>query len=236
MARSIKRRTIDVSPVQAIDRAPSEDVETKRPQGAQPGVPIKRYTRLEADDQMRIVEELVVNGYTERQMLATLKVNKHDVSLNRVRVIKSRVHERMKLESERTRPLTKEKQLRRLYTQLRIAQGKRTADGRGWTEKPNWSAITRLEETIARVEGNYEPLRLDVDVVHREALTNVLGDMTEEQALELSAAYDAMMEMALSAANATNSVLPSLLPAPSRTDHYGKGFVQASTPPNAEKH
>ncbi len=236
MARSIRRRTIEVSPVPAnLDRAPSDDVEVKRPKGAQKGVPIKRYTPAERDDQMRIVEELVINGYTERQILTTLRANDHpDVSMNRVRIIKGRVHERMKLESERTRPLTKEKQLRRLYTQLRIAQGKRSQDGKSWVEKPNWQAITKLEETIARVEGNYEAIKLDVDVVHREALSNVLGDMTEEQGLELVAAYDQLMELAQSAANASKRPLPALLPAPTRTDHYGKGFV--AEPPAAEKH
>lgn len=171
-----------------------------------------RYTKVQTEEQIVVVEAALVQGLSERDIKRALeaKAVKEQkpflaVSLGRIRKLKARVHEQMKLESERTRPQTKEKQLRRLYTEL--------ADAR---KASAWQAVTKIEDLIARIEGNYEPIRLDVDVVHREALTNVLTSITPEQAAAFSDAYDQMMQLAESAARATGKALPSLLPAPEK--------------------
>lgn len=184
------------------------------PRGAQKGVPIKRYTKAQAAEQEAIVEHALVHGQTERQMILAMQARGAAegkpylfVGANRIRVLKLRVHERMKHEAERTRPQSKEKQLRRLYADLLRERQK---------PEPKISVIAKYEELIAKIEGNFEPIVHEVDVVHREAVQSVIGAMTEEQAVSLIQGYDEMFALAKAAAEAQGRQLPSLIPDPAK--------------------
>ncbi len=87
-----------------------------------------------------------------------------------------------------------------------------------WVVKPNWGAVTRLETLIASIQGNFEPIKLDIDVVHREALTNVLTSITPEQAIQLMTSYDKLASLAAAAAHARGEKLPPLLPSPTKRE------------------
>jgi hypothetical protein len=79
---------------------------------------------------------------------------------------------------------------------------------------PVWSAVTRLEALIAQIEGNFEPIRVDIDVMHREALTNVLTSVTPEHALMMVESYDRLASLAATAAHARGEkpASPRLIP------------------------
>jgi len=171
-------------------------------------------------EQTAFVEHAIVHGFTEVQMqraIATKAATEAKpyltCNLARIRLLKARIQEQFKLETERTRPMTKEAQRRRLYASLRDAQGAKGPDGK-WITAPNHQAIARYEHLLASVEGNFEAIKLDVDLVHREAITNVIGSMTTEHALELVKSYDEMMRMASETSQRTGKPLPALLPSP----------------------
>jgi hypothetical protein len=224
--RRPKRAQHDVtSPVQATDVAraqsnlkPYVKGDARRHVPAK-GTPIKRYTVQETNEQTALIEAGLIQGLSERELRVALAKKQHFVSVTRVKTLKARVHEAMKLESERTRPQSREKQLRRLYAELAEARGKVDPAKPGtYLTKPHWSAVTRLEMLIAQVEGNFEPIKIDVDVVHREALTNVLTSITPDQAAQLIDSYDRLATLAAAAAHARGEAMPALLPAPAKNE------------------
>lgn len=208
------------SPVQAKSVVPAQKYNTenltpfpKGHQGARRGEPIKRYTIVETQEQTQLVEAGLIQGLSERELRVALAKKQHFVSAARVRTLKARVHETMKLEAERTRPQTREKQLRRLYAELAEARGKVDPKTGAYTTKPHWSAVTRIEMLIAQVEGNFEAIKVDIDVVHREAVTNVLTSMTPSQMAGLLDSYDKLTALAMAGLK-PGQKLPALLPAP----------------------
>lgn len=204
------------SPVVSKERAPAAisqaeaTISARNAQAAQ--TPRAKWTKEQSEQQLTWIEAGIIKGLSERQMQgAILRTHGQRLSLTRIRTLKARVTEAWKLEGERTRPLSKQAQLRRLYEHLDSARGKKDKDGR-FIEKPNHAAIGRYEQLIAEVEGNFDPIKIDVDIVHREALMEVLGNMTEQNMAALVAAYDEMHTLAQEAAQQQNRPLPQLLP------------------------
>ena len=217
MRRPKQAQPTTTSPVQARGGVAARNKNLVSAPGRKKGCPaIKRYTLDETLRQTAIVEECLVYGRSEAEMIRSIARDGMTVGVNRVRSLKARVHERMKLEGERTRPMTREKQLRRLYAELADARGEKDPCTGMWKVKPHWSAVTRIEMLIAQVEGNFEPIKLDIDVVHREALTNVLTSITAEQASAMLVSYDRLATLAEAAAHAQGVKMPSLLPAPTK--------------------
>lgn len=210
MARRLRPSPAATGPVQPAAEGAEIPI-PKEPKGALKGRPIKRYSPLQVQEQLRLVEQGIVNGFTERQIQQALanEAVKSDkpyllVGLSRIGTLKARVYEELKREGERARPQTKEKQLRRLYSDLvRMRQQPKT----------NFAAIAKHEELISKIEGNFEPIVVEVDVVHREAVTNVIASMTEEQMSKMVEAFDKMAALAESAAKARGEKPPIVVPA-----------------------
>lgn len=200
-----------------------------------------RYSKEETRAQMDIVASLWIEGYTEAEIKAKLRDAGHKVSTKRIIALKGMVQESFKLETERDRPLSKQRQLHRLYKLRRIAQGgdMERWKGTGKNRKkatlyvdPDHAALARYEDMIARLEGNYEPLKVDVDMVHREALIDVIGSLTTEQARELTEDFDRLYALAQAGAHATGGQLPAQL-APAITVQAESVTVNGS---NGTKH
>lgn len=173
---------------------------------------IKRFTIQETQAQMQEIADGWIAGDDERTIRAKMAKKGIATSHARFYTLKARVQEEAKLEHERDKPLSKQRQLKRLYKLRQQAEGLRTVDGRGWIIKPVHTALVRYEELIAKIEGNFEPLKIDVDIVHREAIMQVLGNMTDAHAQALVESYDRMASLAAHAAKERGEAMPLLLP------------------------
>lgn len=208
---------VDKASVQALDSG-SENISEREKAIVEQAKKAIKTVHLPADTarQKQLVYDAWVNGYSEREtkrILANQKPPIH-ISLGRIKTLKARVQEESKAEFERDRPTLKHQQLARLARYRRLAEGRRTLDGRTWIEEPNHAALAKYEQLYADIAGTKEPLKIDVEIVHREAIIEVVGDMTDETADQLVAAYDNLAQLAHVGAKQLGMQMPELLPKP----------------------
>lgn len=179
----------------------------------------RRYTAAQVATQMQLIGDLWIEGASDREIwLACAKAydeGKLDSPLSRprVRLLRDRVQKRVLEETETERPFTKARQARRLTRAIRDCKGVQDAKG-VWLRKPDHMSRARYEDMIARVEGNYEPIRIEVDAVHRQAVADVIAGLTEEDLKRYGNAFDRMVELAESKAKEVGENLADVLPRP----------------------
>jgi len=178
------------------------------------GQPIKRYAAAEVAEHLRIIQDAWVEGATDREIKRILEQAGHKLGSARVGLLRVRVQQRVLDESEAERPYSKVKQARRLTRAIRDTKGQRSKDGKGWIIKPDHQARVGYENMIAKIEGNYEPVRIEVDAVHRHAVAEVIASFSEEQMEHYVQAFDRMAQLAESKARENGEQLVDLLPRP----------------------
>lgn len=193
----------------------SKNYETKL-DGNRPikGRAIKRYSPKEVAEHLRIIQDAWIEGASDAEIRRILDAAGHKVGGTRVAVLRGRIEQRIAEETESSRPYSKVRQARRITRAIRDTKGQRAKDGKGWIVKPDHAARIGYENMIAKIEGNYEPLRVEVDAVHRHAVAEVIASFTEEQMDRYVQAFDRMASLAESKARETGEHLADLLPRP----------------------
>lgn len=183
----------------------------KRPEK---GKPIKRYAKQEVAEHMRIVLDAWVAGATDREIKRILEQAGHSLGRARVQLLRERVQTKTLDESEAERPYSKARQARRIMRHIRDTNGQRAKDGKGWAVKPEHSARAKYEDMVARIEGNYEPVVIEVNAVHRHAVIEVMAGLSDEQWEQHVQAFDRMMGLAQAKARENGEQVEDLLPRP----------------------
>jgi hypothetical protein len=145
------------------------------------------WTRAEVDAQEQRVEGLLLQAASTAQIVATLR----DMGVKRRRAAQlvSRIRDRWSRETEATRAYTRDEQIRRVKRYIQRLQGRpKIVDDQivGWHEQPNYPMLHRWESLLADLEGNKEPLKINVDVRYTEAMLAVVGSMPGEDLLRLA--------------------------------------------------
>lgn len=188
----------------------------------------KRFTAHQVVRQMQLVTDAWVEGATDREIVKVFeeaynagKID-HVIGRNRVTLLRERAQQKLLEDAETERPYTKTQQARRITKALRECKGVRGPNGK-WLEKPDHMARSRYEDMIARIQGNYEPVRIEVDAVHRHAIAEVIASLTPEQMAHYEQSFDRIMELAEGKAKELGEPLTTLLPKPPNPSTMSNG-------------
>ncbi len=212
--RRIKKPHVDQTPSRADDvgqLSPREQAIAAQATKAIRTVHSKEDTRK----QMALVLDGWVTGLSERATQAAIE-KQHGIrlSIGRIRTLRARIQDDAKAEFERERDTLKLQQLARITRYRRQAEQK-TELRKGEivvTKEADHTALVKWEQLYADIAGTKEPIKIDVDIVHREALTEVVGSMTADMAERFVEAYDHMMQLAEAGARHTGAEIPQVLP------------------------
>lgn len=153
------------------------------------------YSPAEVRAQKQLVEQMLAQGYTAQGIHSAIARSREQtpldgVSLPRVRKLAAEVEELWAKEDEADRPKAKMRQIRRLQDAINLARnGRRDAKG-AWVTKPNLSALARLEELLAKIQGTLAPIEVKLDVHIAHAVQHVIADMTADDVAEAIATYE----------------------------------------------
>lgn len=190
------------------------------------GTPGKRYTPADIAAQMQFVGDAWVEGASVKEISrASREAYKAGtlgcaLTAKRVGILLERVQRQLLTEAEDQRPYTKVRQARRITKALRECRGVRRSDGT-WASKPDHASRARYEDMIARIEGNYEPIKVEVDAVHRQAVADIIAGLTDEEIKRYSDAFERLTELAESKARELGETLDAVLPRPPPHDSNG---------------
>lgn len=135
----------------------------------------RRYTLEEVRRQLDFVEGLLVLGAMESaivgQAVRTLGIPKY-----RAKVLIQRIVARWEDENRLHSGANRNAAVRRTLKQIQNCQGRRDPRNPNvWLEKPNHLAIIRYEEHLAKLQGTYAPIEVDVKVANAEVLMAVFS-------------------------------------------------------------
>lgn len=152
------------------------------------------YTRQEVFNQKRMIEQLMLQGMSATAIHQVSRKRSEEnalfgVSIGRIKKICHAIEERWVEEEKEQRPQWKSKQVRRLMDAIQTA---RTGIRRGdeWVIRPNLSALARLEELLARIQGTFAPVEVKVEHYLSTTAQAVIGDLSATEVAEALAAYD----------------------------------------------
>lgn len=155
----------------------SKEVKPKSTRGGyRPG---PKYTLAEVQKHETVVEQLYLRGYTKTRILRDASVGL-GISVARVRKLLARIQERHIAEDADQRAGWKSAQIRRVHESLREARGYNSLTGQR-DRTPNHTAIARYEEILARIQGTYAPVEIDMNVQYTQALMNVIVHTEPEE-------------------------------------------------------
>lgn len=139
---------------------------------------VRRYVRADIEEQRAAVERLMVEGALLRQITRVLRNRWPNIT-----------HRTVRLRMEQVRSLRKEdakadRNERRQFMIERL-EAMRTRALAG--QNPNYKAAIACEKEIAKLEGLYMPVKVDVsgEVSHAHAMVNVIAGIDPELASEL---------------------------------------------------
>lgn len=141
------------------------------------------FTRIQADAQMHVVEELALNGVRSVKTIQEVVAKKLGVSLSpaRVRTLVERVQQRWSFEDSQYRPIFKASAMRRIEKYIRSLHAKAEGDpSRGVDPNPKlYGNLHKFEELLSKIQGTQEPIQLNMNAHVTEAMMNVIGMLDE---------------------------------------------------------
>ena len=160
--------------------------ERRKAMAVRAGMEVKRWSIGETRVHQRLVESGLLQGMDRTTIRDQLATQGHQVSLHRVDVLIDRVREQWSQEDMLARPFWKAAQTRRIMQHIALAKFGREADiaKKIQAVRPSLTALKGFEDLLADVQGTKEPIVIDINVQHTEALIGVLGTMTREQLAE----------------------------------------------------
>ena len=144
--------------------------------------PLQTYTLAETRRQMNAVEQLLLQLVPANKIIA----NAAQIGCSRHRVQKliARVQDLWAEQDKKQRHVAKSEQIRRIQECLREARGwNRTTGVRDG--KTNHHAVIRYEEFLARLQGTYAPIEIDINVQYTEALLSVIVHQEPEELMRI---------------------------------------------------
>jgi hypothetical protein len=144
------------------------------------------YSRIEAREQLELVEGLMIQGAAPAQIRSVLRGRWSNISTARTVKLFERVKDRWQKERELMAGTEREATIRRIEQMRSWATGTRGEDGR-WIEKPNFNALTKMESLLIEVHGLRAPTKIDVEVAYTRAMLDVVGKLEGEDGAELLA-------------------------------------------------
>jgi hypothetical protein len=129
------------------------------------------------------------------------------ISIQRVIRLKERVFTTWAMEDVSSRDRRRSAAIRRIYAHLRRASGKGNPGEESYV-KPNFSALTRFEELLSKIEGTQEPIRQSIElntVSISQTVMQVIGAMSNEEIAQALAEQQELEALA-SVAKATTLV------------------------------
>ena len=147
---------------------------------------------VEAEEERRIAlaTNLIVQGVPRSALLRKVQTEFSIGSTAAGRLVREADH-RMQVDAAAARPTNKAAQERRLF--LDLARLRSPGEGR----VVNYSAVAKLEEQIARLQGNYDPIVIDARVMQEQLVEGEVRTMDDDEARALLDGYE---ELAAAAA------------------------------------
>jgi len=162
------------------------------------------YARAEVELYEQTVEGLLLQGAGNHQLLRAMR-EQHGLGQAYALKLAGRVRRRWADETEQQRPFTRAEQIRRVRRMILRLQGDPIVENNqvvGWRTPPDYQKLLRWERFLADLEGNREPIRVDIDVRYTQAMLAVIGSVDgehlkrladEQREVELKAkAFDAL--------------------------------------------
>lgn len=161
----------------------------------------RTFTPDEVRAQESAVEQLLVQGVTNRQVALTMR-KQFDVGEARTRTLINRTHQRWEAESELGRASRKEATVRRISRRIvsldQRLQGQRGEHGEvvvAPVTKPGeiaaiHGALHKWESLLAEVEGTLAPVKVEVSVQVSQAILQIIATMTPEEVSQAMSALD----------------------------------------------
>jgi hypothetical protein len=148
-----------------------------------------RFSPAEVERQMAAVRELMLRGHGFKVITRHMRLA-FSVGEARTRKLMQRVQDAWLSRA------ADDKQYYRSWTEARllavIAQlhGERNKPEDWpklgeWKVRPNWSALIRFEELLAKIQGTIQPVKVDVNLTVNAAVHHVFYDLTPEQIAEM---------------------------------------------------
>lgn len=163
--------------------------------------PVRRYTPAEAREQVRRIEELMIDGAREGQIYRLLKGDSQNpgaypgITRKRVKELAQRIRtDWSSIASDEQRIADREAAIRRIQRMRLVACGVRDPKAPGaWLVPPNHMAVARYEALLMELQGTKDAIKLDVNVHYTQAMLAVVGRLSGEDATDL---LDEAMEQA----------------------------------------
>jgi hypothetical protein len=182
------------APQSAIPHTPAPEVEAAKaaevlaPSGPTTvgnfGAKRVAWSLKEVREQLRAVEDFLVEGSQPREILRVLRGRWPAMTLGRVEKLAERVRINwLGATTEESRKHDRHAAIQRLHKMRRIASGLRDKDGK-WVDRPNHQAVARYESLLMELEGTREAIRVDVNVRHTQAMLAVVANLSGDEASE----------------------------------------------------
>lgn len=155
--------------------------------------PRKAWTVAEAREQMKLVEQMHLQGWSIAQMLEAVHehAERHPTltafpfGKARLITLKNRVEQNWKTEDDQRRPTWKSAAIRRIERRIRLLDAKLQS-------LPNADAGTKIhgalqgwEQRLARIQGTEEAMKIDVDVRVSQSIAGVIMNLTPDQVADM---------------------------------------------------
>jgi hypothetical protein len=168
---------------------------------------LKHWTKEQTAQHLDTLRQLLPIARSDRDVLREMRA-RFGFGIGRCQRLTRIVREEWAKEEEARRPHLKQEAVSRIMQMLAVARGRRTTDGQGWVEKPNLSAVVRLEALLADLQGTREPVKVDVDVRVSQTTAAVIYNMNAADVAEALARYRENVRLAEEYRRLSDAALP----------------------------
>lgn len=146
----------------------------------------KVYTHAESAEHLAFVESLMLTPGVSQSAAIRACRSRLGFGESRYLNLKKRVLAAWALQDKAEPGDKRAAAIRRIEAMLAHARGEQRVDPndatkRVWTRPPNHPAVRAYEDLLARLQGTFMPIEVNVTHTVSNALQNVMGNLTEDQ-------------------------------------------------------
>ncbi len=142
---------------------------------------IRTWSASEVTEQLAFVEQLMLTRSLSQARAVSLCREKFGFARGRYLNLQKRVREQWRTEDEADQPSARSVAIRGINAMLRVAEGVRTPDGRGWERLPDHAAVRGYQSLLMDLQATRAPIQLNVHHEVSTAINDVIGNLTPEQ-------------------------------------------------------
>lgn len=147
--------------------------------------PVRRYTLAETRDQLRSVEELLIEGAKPAAIHRLFRAESKypSITMSRVHDLCARVRtDWLSIAKDDDRKAARSAAIVRIHRMRQQAAGQWDQATKSWVIKPNHQAVARYEELLMKLEGSEQAAKVEVDVRYTQAMLAITAQLTGDDA------------------------------------------------------